>query len=146
MDYGINEQNIAVIGFSAGGILCGELLLNFDGIINGTSIDSDYIPDELDKISANACAAGMIYSFYGRLSVASTDVEKFRISELPPSYFLYGTRDPFVNQFELCVNALRLAEIPVESHVLQDWPHGFGAGDGKWIIDFDRWLMEIFKP
>jgi hypothetical protein len=23
-------------------------------------------------------------------------------------------------------------------------PHGFGAGDGKWILDFDRWLIEIF--
>jgi len=33
-DYGINEQDIVVIGFSAGGILCGELLLNFDGTIN----------------------------------------------------------------------------------------------------------------
>ena len=104
------------------------------------------IPDELDKISANTSAVGMIYSFYGRLSVASTDVEKFKSSDLPLSYYLYSSRDPFVNQFELCVNALRLAEIPVESHVLQDWPHGFGAGDGKWIIDFDRWLMEILKP
>jgi acetyl esterase/lipase len=144
-DYGINEQDIAVIGFSAGGILCGELLLNFDGIINGTTIDPDYAPDELDKISANASAAGMIYSFYGRLSVASTDVEKFRSSDLPPTYFLYGSRDPFVTQFELCVTALRQAGIPVESYVLQDWPHGFGAGDGKWIINFDSWLTEIFE-
>jgi acetyl esterase/lipase len=145
-DLGIEEKDIAVMGFSAGGILCGELLLNFDGNIVGTVIDPKYIPDELDKISADASAVGMIYSFYGRLSVASTDVEKFKTSELPPSYFLYGTRDPFVNQFEICVNALRQAGIPVESHVLQDWPHGFGAGDGKWIIDFDRWLIEILKP
>ena len=143
-DYSIEENDLAVMGFSAGGILCGELLLNFDGTVNGTAIDPGYIPDELDKISADASAVGMIYSFYGRLSVASTDVEKFRASDLPPAYFLYGTRDPFVNQFELCVSALRQAGIPVESHVLQDWPHGFGAGDGKWIIDFDRWLTDIF--
>ena len=135
---GIGENDIAVMGFSAGGILCGELLLNFDGIVNGTSIDPGYTPDELDKISADASAVGMIYSFYGRLSVASTDIEKFKASRLPPSYFLYGTRDPFVSQFELCINALRQAGIPVESHVLQDWPHGFGAGDGKWINDFDK--------
>lgn len=54
------------------------------------------IADELDKVSADANAAGMIYSFYRRLSVASTDIEKFKTSDLPPTYFLYGTRDPFV--------------------------------------------------
>jgi acetyl esterase/lipase len=144
-DYGIEEKNIAVMGFSAGGILCGELLLNFDGIINGTAIDPQYIPDLLDKTSADASAVGMIYSFYGRLSVASTDVKKFKASGLPPSYFLYGTRDPFVNQFEACVKALKQAAVPVESHALQGMPHGFGAGDGKWILDFDRWLIEIFN-
>ena len=144
-DYGINEKNIAVMGFSAGGILCGELLLDFDGTVNGTSIDHTYVPDKLDRISADASAVGMVYSFYGRLSVASTDVEKFKTAGLPPSYFIYGSRDPFVTQFELCVSALQQAGIPVESHVLQDWPHGFGAGDGKWIIDFDRWLMEVFN-
>jgi acetyl esterase/lipase len=143
-DYGIKERNIAVMGFSAGGILCGEFLLNFDGTVNGTTIDPKYVPDQLDKVSADVSAVGMVYSFYGRLSVASTDVEKFKASDLPPAYFIYGTRDPFVNQFELCVNALRQAGIPIESNVLQDWPHGFGTGDGKWIIDFDRWLTGIF--
>jgi acetyl esterase/lipase len=144
-DYGIQEKNIAVMGFSAGGILCGELLLNFDGLVNGTVLDPGYAPDELDKISADASAVGMIYSFYGRLSVASTDVEKFKASNLPPAYFLYGTGDPFVSQFEACVRALRQASVPVESHALQGWPHGFGAGDGQWILDFDRWLNEVFE-
>jgi acetyl esterase/lipase len=144
-DLGIEENNIAVMGFSAGGILGGELLLNFDGLVNGTAIDPDYVPDELDNVSADANAAGMIYSFYGRLSVASIDVEKFRTSDLPPTYFLYGTRDPFVDQFEACVNALRQAGVRVESHALEGMPHGFGAGDGQWMLDFDAWLSEIFN-
>jgi acetyl esterase/lipase len=144
-DLGIEENDIAVVGFSAGGILGGELVLNFDGTINGTAIDSDYIPDELDRISADVSAVGMVYSFYGRLSVASTDVEKFKASDLPPSYFVYGTRDPFVHQFEACVNALQQAGVPVESHALQGLPHGFGAGDGQWILDFDKWLAGIFN-
>jgi acetyl esterase/lipase len=143
-DYDIQEKNIAVMGFSAGGILCGELLLNFDGFVNGTILDPGYTPDELDKIPADAGAVGMIYSFYGRLSVASTDVEKFKASDLPPAYFLYGTRDPFVSQFELCIRALRQAGVLVESHALQGWPHGFGAGDGQWILNFDKWLSEVF--
>ncbi len=144
-DLSIEEKNIAVMGFSAGGILCGEMLLNFDGTINGTALDPNYVPDELDKISADASAVGMIYSFYGILSFASTDVEKFKASDLPPTYFLYGTRDPFVSQFEACVIALQQAGVPVESHALQGWPHGFGAGDGRWIFDFDKWLIEIFN-
>ncbi len=144
-DLGIEKNDIAVVGFSAGGILGGELVLNFDGTINGTAIDPDYVPDELDRISADVSAVGMIYSFYGRLSVASTDVEKFRASDLPPTYFLYGTRDPFVSQFEACVSALQQAGVPVESHALQGMPHGFGAGDGQWILDFDKWLSGIFN-
>jgi acetyl esterase/lipase len=119
--------------------------LNYDGFTDGTSLDQRYVPDKLDKVSADAATVGMIYSFYGRLSVAFTDVEKFKASDLPPAYFLYGTRDPFVSQFAACVAALRQAEIPVESHVLEGWPHGFGAADGKWILDFDKWLTPIFK-
>lgn len=144
-EYGIDEKDIAVIGFSAGGILWGELLLNFDGAVNGTSIDPKYEPDELDQVSADASAVGMIYSFYGRLSVASTDVEKFKNSDLPPAFFAYGTRDPFVGEFEECIEALRQAGVPVEDHVLQGWPHGFGAGDGQWIRDFDHWVTNIFE-
>lgn len=90
--YGFDENNIAVMEFSAGGILAGEMLLNYDGTVNRTVLDSDYVPDELDVISADAAADGMIYSFYGRLSVASKDVEKFAASDLPPTYFAYGTR------------------------------------------------------
>ena len=144
-NYGIDQNDIAVMGFSAGGIIAGELLLNFDGFVDGNAIDPSYVPDELDKISADASAVGMIYSFYGRLSVASTDVEKFKTSDLPPAYFLYGTRDPFVSQFEACVDALQQANVTVESHALQDWPHGFGAADGNWILDFDKWLTGIFE-
>jgi len=144
-EYGIDEKDIAVLGFSAGGILWGEELLNFDGTVNGTAIDPKYVPDELDQISADASTAGMIYSFYGRLSFASTDVEKFKNSNLPPTFFAYGTKDPFVHQFELNIEALRQAGVPVEDHVLQGWPHGFGVGDGQWIIDFDLWVTNIFE-
>ena len=142
--YGIQKDKIAVAGFSAGGILCGEMALNFKGTVNGTAIDSQYVPDELDGVSADVSAIGHIYSFYGRLSIASTDVELFRRSNLPPAYFCYGTRDPFANQFAACVNALQQAGVSVESNVLEGWPHGYGAR-GNWIPDFDRWLMKTFE-
>lgn len=40
--YGIDEKDIAVMGFSARGILTGEMLLNFDGTVNGTALDERY--------------------------------------------------------------------------------------------------------
>jgi predicted esterase len=58
-DLGIEENDMDVMGFSAGSILGGELLLNFDGTINGgTAINPDHVPDEVDKISADASAVG----------------------------------------------------------------------------------------
>ncbi|MDE6852742.1 MAG: alpha/beta hydrolase fold domain-containing protein [Lachnospiraceae bacterium] len=52
--YGISEDDIAIMGFSAGGILCGDLLLDFDETVDGTILDKNYIPDEPDKVSADA--------------------------------------------------------------------------------------------
>jgi acetyl esterase/lipase len=143
--YGIDANDIAVMGFSAGGILCGEMLLDFGGLADGSAIDPRYVPDELDKVSADASAVGMVYSFYGALSFASTDVAKFRASNLPPAFFVYGTEDPLADQFEACADALQEAGIAVESVVLQGWAHGFGAADGKWVLDFDTWLAGIFE-
>lgn len=97
-DYGLDPQNIAVMGFSAGGILSGELALNFKGWVNGTVLDSSYVPDELDDVSADVATVGLMYSFYGRLSVASTDVDQFREAKLPPTYVLYGSNEVFRKQ------------------------------------------------
>lgn len=146
-EYEIDEDNIAIIGFSAGGILCGEEILNFDGTVNGTKIDSSYVPDALDNISADVKAVGFLYSFYGRLSVASTDVELFRNANLPPAFFAYGTEDPFYNQMNACVEALEEAGTQVEQHVFQGAPHGFGAGrsNSNWTGYFDTWLSNIFN-
>lgn len=87
--YGIDEKDIAVVGYSAGGILCGEQVLNWKGNITPAALDENYVPDTLDLVSADAAAIGHIYSFYGSLSEGSTDVEKFRQSNLSPAFYAY---------------------------------------------------------
>lgn len=141
--YGIDPDDIAVMGYSAGGIQAGEFFLNFDEDVLPTALDPDYIPDELDEVSAHASAAGMIYSFYGRLSVASMDADELRSGDLPPTFYCYGTDDPFYQQFEVQYNLMQEVGILTKRIVLQDWPHGFG-GDGGWVEDYAQWLEQVF--
>lgn len=142
--YGIDPDNIVVAGFSAGGILCGEQVLNYRGTVNGSSLDDHYVPDALDNVSADVKGIGHIYSFYGRLSVGSTDVELFRRSNLPPTFYCWGTNDGFADQFTANANAVEQAGVSVTRHILEGWPHGYGAR-GNWIPVFDRWLTGIFN-
>ena len=146
-DYRINPRNIALVGFSAGGILNGEVLLNWRGTKNASSLDSSYQPDKLDDVPVEACAVGMIYSFYGRLSVSMNNVETLRAAALPPAFYCWGTRDGFASQFAQNSNAVREAGCTVETHVLQDYPHGYGTGGSAsvWGNDFDAFLTPIMQ-
>lgn len=140
--YGIAPDCIASVGFSAGGILCGDEALHFDRLVNGTALDGSYVPDALDEVSADVCAIGMIYSFYGRLSVSNNNVDDLRAGAIPPTFYTYGTRDPFYQQFVANADAARAAGVQVEEHVLEGWPHGFGA-QGEWTTWFDRFLTQV---
>ena len=86
----------------------------------------------------------MVYSFYGRLSVASLDEGVLRAADLPPTYYCYGTRDPFYDQFEAQVDLMARLGYDVHARVLQDWPHGFGALGG-WIPEFDERMQNAFE-
>lgn len=135
---------VAVMGFSAGGIQAGEFLMHYDEGVNGTSLDKSYKPDELDKTPAHASAAGMIYSFYGRLSVGNMDSDWLAKGDLPPTYYVYGTEDPFYDQFERQYDVIKNMEIKTDRIVLNGWPHGFGS-DGGWVKDYADWLESIFN-
>lgn len=146
-EYRINPDNIALVGFSAGGILNGEVLLNWRDLTNGTALDNRYVPDELDKVPVSACAVGMIYSFYGRLSVSMNDVETLRAANLPPAFYCWGTRDGFAGQFTQNAGAVEQAGYRIERKILQNYPHGYGSGGNSavWGNDFDRFLMSIMS-
>ena len=141
--YGIDPDDIAVMGFSAGGIQAGEFLMHYDEEITGTALDDNYVPDTLDTVPAHASAAGMIYSFYGRLSVGNMDANWLSQGNLPPTFYVYGTEDPFYDQFERQYDVISGMGIETGRIVLNGWPHGFGA-DGGWVSDYADWLEKIF--
>ena len=143
--YDIDPDDIAVMGYSAGGIQAGEFFLNFDEDVLPTALDSDYIPDELDEVAAHASAAGIIYSFYGRLSVASMDAEELRSGDLPPTFYCYGTEDPFYRQFEAQYDLMQDVGVLTKRIVLQDWPHGFGGDADGWRIMPSGWSRYLRK-
>ena len=82
----------------------------------------------------------------GSLAVdGRADVDALRAGELPPTFYVYGTEDPFYGQFEAQSELLRdEVGVPVRRLVLQDWPHGFG-GDGGWVEDYAQWLEQVFS-
>ncbi len=86
----------------------------------------------------------MIYSFYGRLSVGSTDVEMLRAGNLPPTFYCYGTRDPFYEQFLANADAVEQAGVRVERLQLDNRPHGFGYRE-DWFDAFDSFLTDVFS-
>ena len=142
--YQIDPDDIAVMGFSAGGIQSGEFFMHYDENVLPSSMDPDYVDDSLDRVLAHASACGMIYSFYGRLSVGNMDPQWLRTGNLPPTFYVYGTRDPFYSQFERQYQVIKDIEIETGRIVLNNWPHGFG-GDGGWVKDYAEWLEGIFR-
>ena len=76
--------------------------------------------------------------------MGTTDVELLRSGALPPTFYCYGTRDPFYQQFLANADAAEEAGVRVERLQLDGMPHGFGAG-GEWVPAFDRFLSGIFQ-
>lgn len=140
--YCTDKSKINVVGFSAGEIANGRAVLEYSEKTNGTSLDINYIPDEIDSFSSTPNAVIMGYSFYGRLSVADLNEDTFKNTYLPPTYYVYGTEDPFYNQFNLQVKLLHKLNKTIESKVLNQYPHGFGS-QGDWINEVSKWLGEV---
>ena len=158
--YGIDPEKIVVMGFSAGGFLCSGTLVNYDGNVNGTVLDENYVPDELDEISADVNGMVLVYSIVsatGELGQDTEDPQVFEKAELPSVFYIYGSADETVlpESVEANTEIMNQAGVETEVHVLEDLPHGFGVGVDTqsrtyeaaetWIEDYlDAWLQKTF--
>lgn len=70
-----------------------------------------------------------------------------RAANLPPAFYCWGTRDGFARQFTQNSTAVSEAGCEVETHILQNYPHGYGTGGSAdiWCNDFDSFLLRIMS-
>lgn len=142
-EYGYRKDNIAVLGFSAGAMATGGMLLDFDSTDDPSVLDKIYIPDTLDEVDSSICATGMLYGFYGNLQSSIKDVQMFKEAVLPKAFFCFGSQDAYAPECRGCAEALEEAGVGVQLMELSDMGHGFGL-DGDWLEVFDPWLTKLF--
>lgn len=157
--YGIDPNNIGVLGFSAGGHLAGMIAVDPD--------KTYYSPvDEIDNLSARPAFAGLIYPVitmmppfnktHAKKSILGTDpsekkessysVELLVNSSTPATFLAQAEDDPIspVENSKLMYKALRKANVPAEIHLFKEGGHGWGMGKpgtavAEWPELFKSW-------
>lgn len=158
--YGFNPQQVAVVGFSAGGHLAASLATAF--------AETTYPPrDTLDHIDARPAATGLIYpviamdgpyAHKGSATfllgpqpspelIARRSPQRQVTDATPPIFLTHAVDDgvvPMQNSV-MMLEALSAARRPVEAHFFPKGGHGFGLGPSNsraasWPGLFAAWL------
>jgi acetyl esterase/lipase len=148
-DYGIHPEKIGIVGFSAGGNLCGTTV----EIFRNTPVEAEgYIPDEIDRISAHVNALGLVYPAVTfeyskvfleciekkevvkdpamRAKLAEHYTLKNHIQENdPPTFLCSAIDDILIPPLQICeyAQALKRCNVPFELHIFETGGHGFGG-------------------
>ena len=147
-DYGIDPDKIAIFGFSAGGQLTLYTCEDPDREVD----DPNYVPDEIDQVSAMpnaillgypgvswkkglAFEPGAAVFFNGEPEDemrAKFSTEDFIPDNMVPTFIWLCADDPLVPNANSLILAEKLAEkkIPYEVHVFQAGGHGSGLSEG----------------
>ena len=157
--YGIDEDKIAVMGFSAGGHLAGSVSVHYDKPM--------YEPtDEVDEVSARPDASILCYpvidmyeyrhdgSRNNLLGLRCLDEDKelmslyMQVDQNTPKAFLWHTSEdqavPVENTL-LYADALAKYNVPFEVHIYPHGYHGLGLAPehphvAQWAGALDNWL------
>lgn len=158
-DYGLDESQIGIIGYSAGGHCAGMTSVRPDAKL--------YTPvDDVDATAARPDFAGLIYPVLTmmppnrtKLSTltllgsnpnlaqsAAVSVDQLVTNDAPTTFLAHATDDPVapVENSLLMFAALRTVKVPVEMHVFRSGGHGFNLGqpgteDHAWPRLFATW-------
>ena len=141
--YGFNCNDVSVLGFSAGAMAAGEMLIKYKST-TGQAIDSSYSPDILDYLSDSISGMGIIYGYYGNLKSAYTDPYLIKSASLPSTYMCYSSDDSMAERCHSCCDVLKQCGIDVCENVISGYGHGFGI-NGNWITSYDEWLTNIYN-
>ena len=140
--FGIDEQRLGVIGFSAGGHLAASLATRYDAKVYSAG-------DAADMLSARPQFMALLYPVITMLPPyaheasremllgehpttaerAAYSCEKHVTADAPPAFLCAAGDDPDVpieNTLEMFA-ALRAKHVPVEMHLFERGGHGFGV-------------------
>ena len=162
-EYGIDDDRVGIVGFSAGGHLAGM-----------TSVRSDfssYEPvDAADKLSDRPDWSALVYPVitleppYNKLSslrqllgrspnkqqLAEWSVETYVNRQTPPIFLAAAADDPIVNihHSEIMKAACDAAHVPTQFVRMQTGGHGFALGrvgtdSMGWTAQFATWLKKV---
>ncbi|HEY4328852.1 MAG TPA: alpha/beta hydrolase [Phycisphaerae bacterium] len=161
--YHLDANKIGVLGFSAGGHMAASMSTMFD---NGPKPEA---PDAIDALSARPDFSILLYPVIdmsddtvvhkgSRTALTQDDKSLYELlspqkhvtKDTPPAFIVQGTNDntvPVMNSL-LYYQALLKVKVPVEMHILENGPHGFGMGTGRngddemksWPDQAIRWM------
>jgi acetyl esterase/lipase len=144
-EWGVNPDRIGVIGFSAGGHMASSVGTHFDA-------GSTSATDPVERVSSRPDFMMLIYPVITMQDAYThagskqnllgekpdPDLVWLMSNELqvtprtPPTFLVHATTDPVVpvENSLLFYKALHEAGVPVEMHLYETGPHGFGLAQG----------------
>lgn len=143
--WGINPENIGIMGFSAGGSLSARTSILFN--------KKTYSPvDNADSLSCRPAFAMLIYPAYLDQGQNRTITPELELTKDTPPIFIFQTSDDtYGNSALVMAGALRDAKLPVELHFLPTGGHGYGLRPGKpapeaWPLLAEKWMNGLLNP
>ena len=139
------QDMIAGMGWSGGGATLMGAVNYFYGDVQFSEYDSDYVPDEIDEVSADLDVALPVYG--GVLDENSGN------ENLPAFYIVHGLADDQVDpQVSVDLYEMVKSLVSAELLMIEGAPHGFGVGTTNdefpegcrtWVNSADAFMQAV---